>query len=582
MAKTKDITYITFLIAVLGAPFFAIYGQNYGYLPELHTTSYLIVLSSFWAAIFLWQLNASLKLYWSPQLNWFLAFYVYITISVFWAHNYYEFIFEWLQWTSAIILGAILLQYIDSFDKIKKLVLAIAISCAVTVWIGVIQYFGGFGFIHDGSPPSATFFNKNIANQFVILSFPTVILSLAFVKNEKAAKSKYLKLFLIATVCITLTYILFTGTRAATIAVFCQIIATAIIYFSKFNNNFNHTKIVKYFLLVVSIALVLQFFDKTGFNSNAIVENYIGSEQSTVDALLTDSGRLPLLINSLALLKDHFLLGVGLGNWQIHYPLVHDAFIADKKLTMFASPTNTHNDFIQYFTELGIIGISIFIFFLVGVIRVVVLNLNKGELNTKLIAAAILIFAIGFLVEANLSFPLQMPMPKILLVFWLIIAVKNNSINYGHNNETIIKFSIYPEISKFFAIALLLVTSLIFLWQQNWYYAEFANRKATADKKYGRPMRMIEHSIEAYEYNPIRYRLLYLAANGLLQQKQYHKALQYYQVILKGYPNKLAVLYQKAIANIYLKNYTLNTIFKHIFKKLYIGRSRFRKIFDYR
>ena len=539
----RDKVFLGFLIAILGAPFFAIYGQWYGYQPELHTTSYLVVLLPVLIAVYFALLKQNDTVYWAVNFKWILAFYGWLTISVIWALNFYEYLYEWLQWSNAIVAAMLIYQFLTHKKQVIILLQALAICCSITVWLGLLQYFGIERWILDGSPPSATFFNKNIANQFVICSFPALVASIMLTTHYK------FKQFFRVTFVAVIVYVLYTGTRAATLALIIQLLVLTVLVFIHFKEHFSRSKIIKFIAIVFTVVAVTQLFNSSGFDTSTLAKNYLGDRQdvnySTIDRITTDSGRLPLLVNTFAMIKQHWFQGVGLGNWQIYYPLYHNHYIEDKRFSMFASPTNTHNDFLQYSSELGIIGVILLIMALADCLKRAVLKIaTPNELVQKVVALSVILFTIGFFVEANLSFPLQMPMPKVLLLIWIIISARLS----GQLRTKDVDVIQNTTLMKVVALVFLLTSVLAFSWQQNWYKAEVTHRKANADKKFGRPEQMIRHAIESYSFNPLRYRLLYLAANGMLQKGEPGRALQYYKAILKGYPYMLAAKYQYSIA----------------------------------
>lgn len=71
------------------------------------------------------------------------------------------------------------------------------------------------------------------------------------------------------------------------------------------------------------------------------------------------TSRIPIWVNSLMIVRDHPILGVGLGSFDAVYPLYHKALLPDilYSATMWAG--GTHNDPLQLWAELGLIGLTL-------------------------------------------------------------------------------------------------------------------------------------------------------------------------------------------------------------------------------
>ena len=74
------------------------------------------------------------------------------------------------------------------------------------------------------------------------------------------------------------------------------------------------------------------------------------------------STRLSKWINSMAIIKDHPLLGVGLGSFHAAYPYYHKSIIDDFTYSRRFWFGGLHNDPLEYLVELGLTGFVLILF----------------------------------------------------------------------------------------------------------------------------------------------------------------------------------------------------------------------------
>jgi O-antigen ligase len=131
-------------------------------------------------------------------------------------------------------------------------------------------------------------------------------------------------------------------------------------------------------------------------------------------------------INSLAIVKDH-PLGVGVGAWKLAYPHYAHALVQTPPggFGETLRPSRAHNDLMQAFVELGILGglAYIVIFFML-----IQTAWKIGGRMVLCLSTAV----VGLGANALMDFPLQLPLSPI--VFWTFAGMiaglsKNTSPN---------------------------------------------------------------------------------------------------------------------------------------------------------
>jgi O-antigen ligase len=165
----------------------------------------------------------------------------------------------------------------------------------------------------------------------IFLSLSATIISHYFL----AMKIRYIKITLIFLNLIVISCIIILGSRTA-------LIMSATYYLTEFLQKSQIFPRRKWLIVSVSILLL------------SVVLSFCTKADSTY-------GRLFILKTTLAIIKDHLLLGIGYGNFASVYPnyqaSVYEMGMMTPKEVMLAD--NTHvalNEYLQITTEMGIIG----------------------------------------------------------------------------------------------------------------------------------------------------------------------------------------------------------------------------------
>ena len=125
--------------------------------------------------------------------------------------------------------------------------------------------------------------------------------------------------------------------------------------------------------------------------------------------------------NTLMMIKENPVLGVGLGNWRFTYPLYYKSFARDPLFSYRRQVRKTHNDYLQLAAECGIPALLLFLLLLgrqFYLLRYQAAE-SDGEDDWRLPLAASLL---AFLVIMFFSFPMQMAYSRMFCFFLLALG----------------------------------------------------------------------------------------------------------------------------------------------------------------
>lgn len=249
----------------------------------------------------------------------FLTLVTVSTLSLGWLGNTFN---AFLQWVKVIIIYFAMISIVDTKNKLKAILWMIVLSMAVTAVMGILQYYGlditGEGLV-DGRIAGVGIFGTNqlaYAIDFCLpLAFGLLLLSRAFIA----------KIFLAA---ILLAYgycVYLTQSRGGQL---CFLVVLLIMTL-KFSRN----KKLKVFGMAFGVLLFMVLVKFSPRFSTTL-------EYQTDESAM---GRLDVWGEALMSLKDNPIFGIGYEQFRQRFDIA------------------SHNSYIQTVTELGLLGLFIWL-----------------------------------------------------------------------------------------------------------------------------------------------------------------------------------------------------------------------------
>ena len=278
-----------------------------------------------------------------------LAFILFSLCSIAWGTNplfgFYSFIRD-LTVALFYIFVLLSLRHLTQEFLLKTLVVAGTVLAA----IGLFQSLGwGFSFLRGTTkPPYATLVNKNAYASVMLILFAFAAVSVWRLKG----RWRYLSLF---SALVIFTALLFTGTRGAWVGFAIALAGTMAIAPSLVIRQKLFPGVKP--LTVVSVsALVIAMLGAVGYSANLYLATaYDYSIWARIKSIfLFEDMRFRHWQDTLKMVKDAPIGGVGLRNWTIELPKYSGYYERNR-------PLSPHNEPLQILSETGVIGLLIYL-----------------------------------------------------------------------------------------------------------------------------------------------------------------------------------------------------------------------------
>lgn len=234
--------------------------------------------------------------------------------------------------------------------------------------------------------------NRNLTTLIFCMKIPFLVYWL------NSSKNKYIKLFIFLALIWTVYTLILLGSRSSYIyyglVILISIIYTVFIYNKSVIENFKRQYIL------ISFLIALGFYSLFIGNTNS---SSINNRISSIDLKETSTQqRLRFYSHGINHIINNPVIGVGLGNWKIK-SIDYDS----ENMFSYVVPYYLHNDFLEAGTELGLIGLLLYLgLFLYLLLKLLLMIINDIKNNKDSMPKYILFLSIlVYFIDSNLNFP---------------------------------------------------------------------------------------------------------------------------------------------------------------------------------
>lgn len=341
--------------------------------------------------------------------GWVLAFIIVIGISSLISISMIESIRIALLMIVFVMFYFVVINVITTRKQLKMILYVLAIASALSAIYGIYQYI--YGDVYSQAWLDSEMFedirmrvystleNPNVYGEYLILIIPITI---ALFWTEKGWKKK---LFLLGILGITGLALILTFSRGCWLGIIFSIAILALI-------------IDKRFLFLGLVLLLMAPF----ILPDTIIQRFtsIGNMEDS-----STSYRVYIWMGTIAMLKDYWISGVGMGitSFNTVYPLY--------SYNNIKAP-HSHNLYLQVIVEYGIIGFIVLFGILYNYFKMAFISMKAKK---DILLSGLFTGMIGFLIESLTDHTWYNY--RVLFVFWIIIAltVTASQINIKENEN---------------------------------------------------------------------------------------------------------------------------------------------------
>ncbi len=318
-----------------------------------------------------------------------------------------------------ILLYYIVVNNIKDFKRIKRVItILVVIGCALAVY-GLYNYLNGIEMIYGIEKKAyvgnltATYVNSNSMSAYLALTIPLAIgLFLSELLASQRKHRRSITTFILPPAIFVMTAaLIFTHSRDGWISFFVSILFLSIILI-----RIRHKTPKTLTRIAVTVLVILIILGTVGsIGLYQAVKNKSAASLSNPFRGVPLESRIEVYRGAVQMIADRPLLGVGPGNFPLVYPRYRD-----KKYIIFMN--ETHNDYLQFASEMGIFSLAAFLVLLLlyfrSGIRFLLSSKNMYSLG---LALGCMVSIAGVALHASMDFPFQIPANA--LTFWVILGL---------------------------------------------------------------------------------------------------------------------------------------------------------------
>jgi O-antigen ligase len=488
-----------------------------------------------------------------------LSFIAICTLSMIWSNNFFVSLKELPLFLAGPLLYFVITNNIYAERQISRILNILLIVGGLFGIYGILQYRGidfSFWIRNIGRQQVFGLFgNVNFFAEYLIIPLPIAV-SLFF-----ASQNKFNKTLLLITILAMGTSLTVTFTRSSYLGFGVSLIFMFLLCLACRGKNFiKENKIFFIIILVTIIIITLLFVIPNPLNKSGTIIYKIKS-RILVSQLIQNSYTIKSRISNwkftTLMIKDNPLLGSGIGTYKYNSLRYQARFLEqgqNRSIYPYIFAAKAHNEYLQLWAELGIVGLGIFIWLIISYFHYGLRFIKRVKNRYKQgIIIGLMGAVVAVLIDGIFGFPLHLPATVVL--FWLALALTIVTIKSEIGAEEVnTSKKDSNQISRFkpllyiiiilLAIFLCVTVSRPFIARTYWYYG---NKELEKNKDTDKAIKMYE---EALKWDPYLGEVYYQMGKVLQSKRFYSLALEYFEKAEKyvGHPDL-----PQDLASVYLR-----------------------------
>ena len=366
-----------------------------------------------------------------------------------------------------IYLSYFIIYYliIDSIENVKQadsfIKLFFSISLIVAIYT-LIQYYGLDPYLKELNALTSTIGQKNFVSNYLGLIFPLIF---SYFLLQRTKRNKIFFFVLLSIIYINL---MICQSRGIWISIISTVlIGIFLIYKFKLFKIFQENQKWLILLLVSFLIITIIYSTDNPLNKSAITipQRVISTFDEQNPSIYT---RLLMWETTFNMIKDKPIFGSGIGTFKMNYLNYQAKIIKDNPyyLKLSGNAREAHNEYLQMWAELGIVGLGLFILIFYFFYKTVFIFLkSKLNIKNKIIVLGLFMGTTCFLIHSLFAFPLHVPAlgSSFFVIMSLTIAYINNfNLSESEKEKNIRKMDLkILKLNINYVVVLVLVIMLI-------------------------------------------------------------------------------------------------------------------------
>jgi len=489
----------------------------------------------------------------STPLNLLILSFIAICVfSLIWSNSFFVSLKELPLFLAGPLLYFIIVNNIRGEKQINRIIGTVVLIGAALGIYGIFQYNGIDFSFWKGNVARLRVFglfgNPGYFAGYLILPLSLTI-SLFFASKDRNRKI----LFLIGILAMG-TAIILTFTRGAYPSLGISLIFMFLLFLLSRGKSFIKEN-KKIFIIILTAIIIITFLfiipNPLSKPGTVISEIKVRTSINQLINVFSSGRRTAIWKFTGMMIKDHPILGSGIGTFKYN-DLRYQAKFFEQGDNRFIYPygvaEKAHNEYLQLWSELGTIGLAIFLCLIIAYFSYGIRYLKREKDEQKQgIMIGLMGAVVAFLMDSIFWFPLHLSANVSLL--WLFIGltmVMGLEKNAGSVNKSkrsnIYKFKpILYIIVIFLAVFLCITVARPFVACTYWYYGD----REVNNQNYGKAIKMYESGLK---WNPYLGVLYYNLGAFFMRPDLYDTALTNFEKSAKYFdypslPQNLATIY---------------------------------------
>ena len=316
------------------------------------------------------------------------------------------------------ILYFLITNNISDKVELKSFIKILFITSFLVSLYTLIQYYGYDPYLKGLPYLSSTIGQKNWISNYLAMIFPIIFF---YFLLEKLKKNKITYYFLLYIVYSTLMICQSRGIWISII--FTVLLGIIIIYKFKLFPIFKENQKWLALLLVTFLIITIIYSTDNPLNKSAITvsQRAISTFDEQDPSINT---RLLIWRATFRMIKDRLIFGSGIGTFRMNY-LDYQAQLLKENpnyIKYYAKAGEAHNEYLQMWAELGLIGLGLFLLIFYFIYRSIFKFFKRKEdTQDKLIVLSLITGITCFMIHSLFSFPLHVPV--LGSIFFIIVGL---------------------------------------------------------------------------------------------------------------------------------------------------------------